>query len=136
MPTESEEKRKITQALKAEGGYARRIEDQYAVGFPDMVLIPVGMRPFFVEAKIVRGPTFKPRPRQFAELQRIAATGDGAAAVIMGIEIIRVGCRNYYMHPNRESIHIDQCFTFGVDRENPLNVTQMLKEYEQWLTRT
>lgn len=73
MPNEADIKRDMVAKMKDEGGYARRLEDQYAVGLPDMVMIPKGGPVFFVEVKIIRAQHYGATPRQFEELKRIAA---------------------------------------------------------------
>jgi len=69
---EADLKRNVVANIKQRGGYARRIEDAYSVGFPDLVLqtseeLPV----FFCEAKIVRGLILAPSPRQLVEMRRL-----------------------------------------------------------------
>lgn len=84
---ESEFKTKIAKKLNEEGGYGRRIEDQYAVGIPDMNLIPVGGPVFFVEAKIIRSAKWGATPRQMEELKRIRnASAGNALACEMGFD--------------------------------------------------
>lgn len=72
---ESAFKTKITAKLREEGGYGRRIEDQFAVGIPDMNLVPVGGPFFMVEAKIIRTSTWGATPRQMEELKRLKMCG-------------------------------------------------------------
>lgn len=69
---EADVKRKIVKDFKDRGHYARRIEDAFSVGFPDLVLIPKGYPVFFTEAKIIRGLKFGPTPRQYVEMTRLA----------------------------------------------------------------
>lgn len=68
---ESDFKDQIVREIRKEGGYARRIEDRFSVGQPDMFLVPKLCPAIWVEAKIIRGNFLIPRPRQFIELQRI-----------------------------------------------------------------
>lgn len=72
MKDESDYKRELVAEFQRLGHYARRIEDRFLVGFPDLILIPKGMPIFFCEAKIIRGNSFAPRPRQYVELDRLA----------------------------------------------------------------
>jgi hypothetical protein len=72
---ESAFKTKICEIIREEGGYGRRIEDQYAVGIPDMNLIPKGGPVFFCEAKIIRTTKWGATPRQMEELRRIGRCG-------------------------------------------------------------
>ena len=68
---ESEFKDYIIRDIRKEGGYARRIEDRFSVGQPDMFLIPKLCPAMWIEAKIIKGNLLIPRPRQFIELQRL-----------------------------------------------------------------
>lgn len=72
MTNEADVKRKVVKDFKDRGHYARRIEDSFSVGFPDLVLVPKQYPVFFCEAKIIRGPTFAPTPRQYVEMTRLA----------------------------------------------------------------
>lgn len=72
MSEESDFKRQIVKDFTKRGNYARRIEDRYSVGFPDLILIPKGYPVFFCEAKVIRDNLFGPTPRQFVELGRLA----------------------------------------------------------------
>src|SRR6478735_3787644 len=74
--SESAFKSAMTARLRIkEGCYARRFEDQYAVGIPDTIIIPIGGPTFFAEVKVVRaGEAWGPTPRQHEELRRIAET--------------------------------------------------------------
>lgn len=83
---EADFKRKIVADVKKHGGYARRIEDQFSVGFPDMVLRPVNSPAvFFVEAKIFIGGQFKPTERQLIELRRIHSPV--SCGIVMGYNV-------------------------------------------------
>jgi len=68
---ESTIKTKIVKAMKAAGHYGRRVEDQYSVGFPDLILILAEGPVFFAEVKVVYNKQFAPSPRQFVELGRL-----------------------------------------------------------------
>lgn len=68
MKSETEWKTQLVGQWKAAGGYGRRIEDSFGVGFPDMVLRNDGFAPAFVEAKLARSNTYAPSPRQYIDL--------------------------------------------------------------------
>ncbi len=68
---ESDVKRDIVNVIRFEGGYARRIEDKFSVGMPDLVLIPMRCPVTWAEVKIIRSTTFGPSPRQLVELQKL-----------------------------------------------------------------
>lgn len=105
--TEADEKRKIIQNMKDNGGYGRRIEDSYGVGIFDTILVPKGLPVFFAEIKMVRNTTFGPTPRQFVELQRIEKLVSECAIPVM----IGIKGDTYYFHPPSPKIDIRDCFS-------------------------
>lgn len=52
--TESELKRYLIKSIRAQDGIGHRIEDKYAVGWPDCVFIPKRGPVFFTEVKLVK----------------------------------------------------------------------------------
>lgn len=106
---ESDVKRKMVESVKSCGGYARRIEDQYAVGVFDTMFIPKGLPVIFAEVKIVRGTTFGPTPRQLIELDRVkyATANTGHAIPII------IGYKDgvYYFHHPMPAVDIKECFS-------------------------
>lgn len=83
---EADFKRRVVAAVKAEGGYARRIEDKFSVGMPDMIIVPASSPVvFFVEAKIFIGNQFRPTERQLVELRRLHR--GPAFGVVLGFDI-------------------------------------------------
>lgn len=71
--TESDLKRAIARSIRFQGGVGHRTEDRFAVGWPDMVLIPKGLPVFFTEAKLLHGAKLGCTPMQglrLLELQR------------------------------------------------------------------
>lgn len=94
---EAEFKSRLVKAVREDGGYARRLEDQFAVGLPDMYIALKGARrPLFAEAKIVRGAWFGPTPRQLHELKLIN-TLEFHAAIVIGYDPTTRVC--YYGAP-------------------------------------
>jgi hypothetical protein len=74
MSTESTFKTWLAGRLRDEGAYARRLEDQYAVGIPDMLIILPGGPVIFAEVKLIkRGKAWGPSIRQKIELDRISS---------------------------------------------------------------
>lgn len=73
----------MVENVKAHGGYAKRIEDQYAVGTLDLIFIVKGIT-VFAEAKRYKGNSFEPTPRQYVEMTRIEYAGGNA--VLVGCE--------------------------------------------------
>lgn len=73
--TESDLKRCLIKSIYAQGGLGHRFEDKYAVGWPDLLLIPATGPVFFAEVKlikIVRDPRLKVTPTQGMHLDRLA----------------------------------------------------------------
>ena len=95
---ESDVKRNMVKNVKASGGYARRIEDQYAVGMVDMVIIPRGLPVFMAEVKIVRDGVFGPTPRQFVELMGIHQAAEEGGHVIPVMIGYKVETEVFYFH--------------------------------------
>src|SRR4051812_28245296 len=54
MPTEAQFKRDIVRQLLNEGGFGRRIEDKFAVGSLDMLLV-TNRNAIYAEAKLLKG---------------------------------------------------------------------------------
>lgn len=83
--SEAEYKRRLVQLIQDYGGYGRRIEDQYLVGTPDLILATPGNGLVIAEVKRFGGALFYPSPRQFVEMKRIEE-GGGQVALI-GISV-------------------------------------------------
>lgn len=65
---ESDYKRRLVKAVnQLPGGWARRVEDRYAVNVLDMIIKLPGHPMFFAEGKIVDGNLFAPTPGQYEE---------------------------------------------------------------------
>lgn len=79
---EADRKRKLVAEIKALGGWARRVEDRFAVGVLDLYL-KLPDRPFMAaEGKMIIGHKFGPTLRQFEEGKRMIAAG--IPAVLIG----------------------------------------------------
>ena len=106
---EADVKRKMIKSMHEGGGYGRRIEDQYAVGIYDTILIPKGLPVFMAEVKVVRGTHFGPTPRQMVELQRIVDVGGPHGHVIP----VMIGWQEgvYYFHKPKMVIPKADCFS-------------------------
>lgn len=107
--TEADVKRKMVREMKAAGHYARRVEDSYAVGIYDLILIPFGLPVFMAEVKMIRGETFGPTMRQQVELERIRYVGHPSGHVIP----LMIGFKDgvYYFHPPQMLIYVNACFS-------------------------
>lgn len=84
MKDEAAVKRAAVLSVKHAGGYGRRIEDQYAVGTLDTMLILPNYPPVFAEFKLIKGNVFEPTDRQLVEMRRIDAAGGIAIAALVG----------------------------------------------------
>jgi hypothetical protein len=73
---ESDRKRALVADVNAlRGGWARRVEDRFAVGVLDLIL-KLPFKPIlFAEGKIIDGFKFGPTERQWVEGERILAAG-------------------------------------------------------------
>lgn len=96
-------KQAIVKDFKDRGHYARRIEDAYSVGFPDLVLIPKEYPVFFCEAKIIRDNLFSPTPRQYVELGRMAITRYAVPCILGYKDGV------HYLHQYAEQVHYKDC---------------------------
>lgn len=85
MKTEGEWKTVICSQLRDAGWYARRIEDQFGVGFPDMITKKINRVPMLVEAKMVRGRYFEPTARQLIDLRQLH-NPPYCYAILLGID--------------------------------------------------
>lgn len=72
---ENRVKARIVEEMMRSNGYARRIEDQYLVGTPDLILSLPSTGLVMTEAKVFTGNVFEPSPRQYIEMKRIEAGG-------------------------------------------------------------
>lgn len=73
---ESDYKRRLVKAVNAlPGGWARRVEDRYAVNVLDMIIKLPGHMVVFAEGKIITGNVFGPSPGQFEEGRRLLSAG-------------------------------------------------------------
>lgn len=123
---ESEVKSKMVKTLREQGGYGRRFEDQYAVGIPDMMLVPVGGPVFMVEAKIIRHGWFGATPRQLVELERIRKTGIIVSLLIGWDDTSK---QFYFTEPTERAVTTGHEHTVIKFAPKCWDVTGMLKEW-------
>ena len=92
MPTEAEFKRDLVRQLLKEGGYARRLEDRYAVGTLDLLLLTKRYL-IYAEAKLIKG--LIALPARVAQREQIRLFNDvgnrHARALVMGLKDKSVG---------------------------------------------
>jgi hypothetical protein len=104
---EAECKRKLVAEVKAlRGGWARRVEDRFAVGILDLILKLPELPILFAEGKMIDGYKFKPTARQFVEGKRIAAAG---------LAVVLIGWKDgaMFVSPWVEQADMRTCFTGG-----------------------
>jgi hypothetical protein len=106
---ESDFKRDVVKAFKGRGCYARRIEDLFSVGFPDLVLAIPDCPVFFTEAKIIRKLYFGPTPRQYVELKRLSITRH-SQPTLLGFD-----GSHTYIHPYAERAYLGDCLVRADD---------------------
>jgi hypothetical protein len=106
MPDEAAYKRRLVAEVNLlPGGYARRIEDRFAVGVLDLIIKFPDLPIVFAEGKmIVGGYLFGPTARQFAEGNKIEAAG--LRAVLIGWKAGRMS-----VSPWREKADARESFT-------------------------
>src|SRR5580698_10611101 len=100
------------------GGYARRLEDRFAVGLLDLIIKLPELPWIWAEGKLIEGYKFAPTLRQHAEGERIRATGT---------PVVLIGWKGplMYISPWVEQADFRNCFFGGKD-----DVTA-LREYLQ-----
>jgi len=113
---EADVKRKIIRSMKENGGYGRRLEDQFAVGLYDLLLIPKGLPVFTAEVKVFKDNLFGPTPRQLVELMDVRDVAANAGHVIP----LMIGYKNgvFYFHKAAASIHYKNCFSVTTSEMN------------------
>lgn len=92
MPSEADFKRAIVRQLLLEGGFARRIEDKFAVGSLDMLLV-TKRHVIYAEAKLLKGiaalPASVAQRHQIELMNRVGNTT--SRALIIGLKDKTVG---------------------------------------------
>ena len=81
---EADFKKLLVKQARAAGAYARRLEDRYAVGLLDVVIIPPAGLTYFIEGKRIDGNLFGPTERQFTEGMRILMAQAQARPLLVG----------------------------------------------------
>jgi hypothetical protein len=93
---------------------ARRIEDKYGVGIPDLIIKLPDVPTFWAEGKVVKHNVFGPTPIQFEEGQRWIAAG---------MRVILIGWHHgaIYLSPWKQEVDRRDCFeAVGVDHVKTL----------------
>lgn len=121
---ESYYKTKLVKEGRRFGDYARRMEDKYAVGLPDILYGP-NVHPSgatcLIEAKMINGATtFAPTPRQYVDLLRF--DGPGRASLMLGFQDGR-----YFIHNYADVILVKDCLVSDPGEPFPLFIRRFLK---------
>lgn len=107
MKLEADYKREIVREVKLAGGYARRIEDQYSVGFPDLIVVYKAA--CFIEVKRIIGNVFAPSPRQYIELLALNKP-PVCFAMLVGVD---ENGRYYFAEPEPSSTKVGKTAYFN-----------------------
>lgn len=104
--TESVVKASMVDNVRRAGGYARRYEDQFAVGIPDTIFILPSLPPIFAEVKVFKHHRFGPTDRQLVELNRLNQHSPRVFGILIGWK------DNIYYFSEARSVAIDtDCFS-------------------------
>jgi len=104
--TEAEVKRKIVREVRKEGGYARRMEDKYTVGMPDVLILMPDSPVFIAEVKVFDHLSFAPTPRQLEEMTRMSISY-ALCPIMIGYKLNKY----YFCYPKETVSVIDCVFT-------------------------
>jgi hypothetical protein len=105
--SEADYKRKLVAEInRLPEGYARRIEDRFAVGVLDMIIKLPDKRIFFAEGKVIDGNLFGPSERQYHEGLRLQAAH---------IWCLLIGWKHGAMYVSEwvEKVDCRECFTLA-----------------------
>lgn len=86
MKSESARKSELVKVSRAFGDYARRIEDQFTVGMPDIIYGIKDGPTCLIEAKLIESGSFGPTPRQKIELERWHNPRQGRISLLLGFD--------------------------------------------------
>ena len=105
---EADRKLGLVKGIKALGGFARRLEDKYALGLLDLVIKLPGQPMFWAEGKLIDGNLFAPTARQYEE---------GRAWMQAGVEVVLIGWdrKNMYVSPWVKQADKRQCWIGSFD---------------------
>lgn len=124
MKTESELKTEFVKKLRSVNGwYATRIEDQYTVGRPDILVGVLYGPTLMIEAKVVKHQIFGPTPRQWVELQRFALGSPHAIrrSLVLGFKEGRM-----YLCEAADQVRLGDCLKSDMDEPPHLFIMRFL----------
>ena len=105
---EADHKVKLVKEVRLLGGYARRLEDKYALGLLDLIIKLPGRALLWGEGKLIEGHQFAPTPRQYEE---------GKSWIKAGANALLIGWQNktMYISPWVEKADKRECYaTSGI----------------------
>jgi hypothetical protein len=113
---EADRKLNLVKGVKALGGYARRLEDKYALGLLDLVIKLPGHNVVMAEGKLIDGHKFAPTPRQYEE---------GASWLRAGVVVLLIGWhdKEMYISPWFKQADKRECWT------KPIGDAESLLQY-------
>lgn len=97
---EADYKRDFVKSMNRAGGYGRRIEDQFGVGIPDLLLSAKGTGLVSAEVKRFTGRQFAASERQREEMRRIR--DGGGRVLIIGVYVPSEKCYAFGLPKNRD----------------------------------
>ena len=101
---EADRKLNLVKGVKALGGYARRLEDKYALGLLDLVIKLPGHNVVMAEGKLIDGNLFAPTPRQYIE---------GLDWLRVGVDVVLIGWQDKWMYISPWVKQADKRVCFG-----------------------
>ena len=110
---EADRKVNLVKGVKALGGFARRLEDKYALGLLDLVIKLPGHPLIWAEGKLVDGNLFAPTARQYIE---------GEAWIKAGVGVLLIGWQGslMFISPWVKKADKRECFGGGPDHAGVL----------------
>jgi hypothetical protein len=116
MPNEADRKLNLVKGVKALGGFARRLEDKYALGLLDLVIKLPGHNVVMAEGKLIEGHAFAPTPRQYIE---------GLDWLRVSVDVLLIGWhgKNMYIAPWVKKADKRDCWT------KPIGDAEALLQY-------
>jgi hypothetical protein len=116
---EADHKRKLVAEVNAfRGGWARRVEDRWAVGVLDLIIKLPGVPIVFAEGKLIKGHKFGPTERQFIEGEKLQEAD--LKAILIGWKEATISISPWTMQADRR-----ECFN-GVG-----DLTTLLRYFTQ-----
>lgn len=128
VKTENKLKSELVKEARRFGDYARRIEDKYTVGMPDILYGVEGGPTLLIEAKMITEKNgFAPTPRQHHELELWEKSGYGWNGQLRFGALLGFANGLYYLHPVDVYARISDCLVSDAGEIFPLFLRRYLK---------